>query len=1105
MFSAWVACGIGTQASAQELEIVVPVIYNHLGTSRAAHFNWEFESSGGGDVQIGQFACGSYWIAPANGDTGIRVLSLGGNPSWTDYVSCDADPITENHGLLDGSKNYGSHDADEDIVPDLPLTFTPSSGSCISLVAAMQRNEAATGPAGTSAIQGEAVDAYCIVTLMPSPPANDGDDMIRPNITGTTKEFLTWDDFDLTRIPTYSFIDGKTTQEWADTQTVWRGITEIFGMLTEVNTDDWTYFSEGGRAFRSHILIDEYGAGMARRLSDDILALFSDDNTLAEKKPTLAAILAFALDLYHSRYDYGSNLPKAWVSGAGQRVGCTLPLMLLGALSEDSAKPDVLRKIAITAHGDDIAELAPQELRQITRGVTGVLLWGDGTPFLRNGNNLNEEDRRYWSNFRKGSCFDTAVGSCNAGAGKKIIADPYGYIDGPAEKPGTSYMGVSFGAIRALAAAMILMPEIRSIVNTDAPIEYVDRAERFGLWTSPDPVAPVSIDDQNNVDCNPWTGGGDCDDYFIDWGPDPSDVRFAIEDGTGRFTSMHGNTFTPTAAYESNRAEDNWSTIIAMYDGDTYEDNVVALGVVVAPEILFETGSSPQAHILCATPDADIRYTTDGSTPTTSSSLYSGPFSVSDQTEVKAKGFLSGYTASAVRTREFNPSSGSSDTTAPSVPTGLAASNITSSSVDLDWNASTDDVGVTGYKIYTGGANPVQVYSTSVTLSQLTAETGYTFTVSAFDAADNESSQSSGVSVTTSASGTSTIVAVTASADDGNGNVASNTIDDNLSTRWSANGDGNWIRWELDGTYTITSVELAFYNGSSRNYDFVLEVSEDGSNWTQVFSGQSGGSTNDLETFDVTDDDALYLRYTGYGNSSNDWNSVTEVEIQTSGASADTTAPSTPTGLSVDTTTAATVELSWNASTDNIGVTGYKVYTGGGNPVTVTGTSAVLTGLSPSTGYTFTVSAIDAASNESSQSTSVQPTTAANGNGTIDTVTASGDDGNIPSNTLDGSLSTRWSSNGDGEWIQFQLDGQYTLLSIDIAFHNGASRTSSFDIQVSTDGSNWSTVYSGQSSGTTTALETFDTTDSTASYIRYLGHGNSNNDWNSLTEVELGL
>jgi len=62
-------------------------------------------------------------------------------------------------------------------------------------------------------------------------------------------------------------------------------------------------------------------------------------------------------------------------------------------------------------------------------------------------------------------------------------------------------------------------------------------------------------------------------------------------------------------------------------------------------------------------------------------------------------------------------------------------------------------------------------------------------------------------------------------------------------------------------------------------------------------------------------------------------------------------------------------------------------------------------------------------------------------------VSASADDGNVPGNTVDGDLNTRWSASGDGQWIQFDLGSNKKAAYIKIAFLNGSTRTSTFDIQ----------------------------------------------------------
>ncbi|MEU0031416.1 carbohydrate binding domain-containing protein [Streptomyces sp. NPDC006335] len=96
---------------------------------------------------------------------------------------------------------------------------------------------------------------------------------------------------------------------------------------------------------------------------------------------------------------------------------------------------------------------------------------------------------------------------------------------------------------------------------------------------------------------------------------------------------------------------------------------------------------------------------------------------------------------------------GGSDSQAPSAPASLRSTGKTSSSVSLAWNASSDNVGVTGYDVYSGSNRVLSVSGTSATVSGLAASTSYTFTVKARDAAGNVSAASNAVSVTTDAGG----------------------------------------------------------------------------------------------------------------------------------------------------------------------------------------------------------------------------------------------------------------------------------------------------------------------------------------------------------------
>ncbi|MDQ0994078.1 carbohydrate binding domain-containing protein [Streptomyces sp. V3I7] len=100
------------------------------------------------------------------------------------------------------------------------------------------------------------------------------------------------------------------------------------------------------------------------------------------------------------------------------------------------------------------------------------------------------------------------------------------------------------------------------------------------------------------------------------------------------------------------------------------------------------------------------------------------------------------------------------------------------------------------------------------------------------------------------------------------------------------------------------------------------------------------------------------------------------------GGGSDNQAPSAPTGLTSTGKTSSSVSLSWNAASDNTGVTAYDIYSGSSRVLSVSGTSATVSGLSSSTSYTFTVKARDAAGNASGASNSVSVTTNAGSGGT---------------------------------------------------------------------------------------------------------------------------
>src|SRR5207244_5810305 len=88
-------------------------------------------------------------------------------------------------------------------------------------------------------------------------------------------------------------------------------------------------------------------------------------------------------------------------------------------------------------------------------------------------------------------------------------------------------------------------------------------------------------------------------------------------------------------------------------------------------------------------------------------------------------------------------------TQAPTVPTGLTATAVSTSQINLSWTASTDNVGVTGYKIFRNTVQVGTATTTSYSDTRLSASTTYTYTVLAYDAAGNNSAQSAPASATT--------------------------------------------------------------------------------------------------------------------------------------------------------------------------------------------------------------------------------------------------------------------------------------------------------------------------------------------------------------------
>jgi chitodextrinase/lysophospholipase L1-like esterase len=166
------------------------------------------------------------------------------------------------------------------------------------------------------------------------------------------------------------------------------------------------------------------------------------------------------------------------------------------------------------------------------------------------------------------------------------------------------------------------------------------------------------------------------------------------------------------------------------------------------------------------------------------------------------------------------------DTTAPSIPANLATNAVSTSQINLTWSASTDNVAVTGYRIFRNGSQINTSTGNSYSDTGLAASTTYNYSVSAYDAANNVSSQSTQVSGTTNSASGGAIAAMPiisrgkpafASTNNASANLAN---DSDYTTTWSGSQPG-WIAYDLSSVPSSQrqQVAVAWHTGTGNRYD----------------------------------------------------------------------------------------------------------------------------------------------------------------------------------------------------------------------------------------------------------------------------------------------
>jgi len=322
---------------------------------------------------------------------------------------------------------------------------------------------------------------------------------------------------------------------------------------------------------------------------------------------------------------------------------------------------------------------------------------------------------------------------------------------------------------------------------------------------------------------------------------------------------------------------------------------------------------------------------------------------------------------------------GEPDTQPPSAPTNLSATAVSPTQVNLTWTASTDNVGVVGYRVYRNNTQIGSTTGTSYSDTTCTSNTTYTYEVTAYDGALNESARSNQAVVTTPAT-TDYIIDNPQATFTGTWSTGTMSVDKYgsdyryIGTQTTETGTAVWrpnievagyydvFCWYPQGTNRTTAAPyIVYWNGGSQQIN--VNQQTNGGRWNTLVSAKpfSTGTDGYLKLGNATGESSLVVmadaaRFLKVGD-------------------IDTQPPSVPTGLTANAVSQTRVDLTWTASTDNIGVSGYKVFRNGSQIGTSVSTSYSDTTCSPNTTYTYKVSAYDAAGNESAQSSPAVVTT----------------------------------------------------------------------------------------------------------------------------------
>jgi hypothetical protein len=594
---------------------------------------WQFDHS----YTVGQFANGDWWVL---GPVTITTITPDYRTrDFWDFTAAQAkgvvfkkingwqvNPVASDPQGFDGTL----YEFDSTVVPGLPYLAQPGA----SIVKAVSDTNPATMDTRyqpDTRMQGvNNLLTAAVLTVVGAVPPDSGRTVFRPPYVGTDKPYYSTNNLHTELLPSLAPVTNTPTLAWVEEQFRRVQLNHKLGVI-------------GALLRPAENMASPYQPTNAVRNDKGTLRLLLND-PLAQKMPALIYYVQYGIDIHY----FAQGDPDWPGEGYGVEPGHKLPWVFAAVLLDDPAMKHM---------AGDTTRLK-NDNKSIAFTSKGNVVWGDAETFTWA---MSAQEASYWGYIIDPPTYNGA----NA-------TDPYGYIDHSmtSEKMCDGYQVCCLSQpLKGGALTALLVPGMQAAWNHPAFFNYIDRWVHHGLLAQPDPCAPAE---------GIWQGGPqngqrctmaadlpgdtpkcivDSTKYGVTYGPDPDRPGDCIRDtdpsdGIGRFPSRDG--YSPDGGGVATYQDHNYRSSFVDYMWAAYR-----AGVPLAnPRISPNGGAFSGVVDVTVVPDVSawnptLRYTIDGTDPTTSSPVYSGPVRLTASSTVKARAYFGSYAPSAVAQAAF--------------------------------------------------------------------------------------------------------------------------------------------------------------------------------------------------------------------------------------------------------------------------------------------------------------------------------------------------------------------------------------------------------------------------------------------------------------------